>query len=272
MSEAASSDVTKKTGGGLRVAVLFLAVVLLAAGVGLMLAAPFLFRAGLIDLGMAMGGLQQVVLWCALVATALGLVGLVLSFLGAKHRAGIVAVLVSAGAGMVAGSLYGNTISREDLPPIHDVQTDWSLPVAFTEATLKAREAAGAVRVRDDAMTGEGQGRWSHMLFRDAQAAFYDDVKPLSVQARPADVTRAAAKAAERLGWEVTLSDPESGVVEAVYRSPWYELVHDIAVRVTPGGSGSRVDVRAVSRNAGHDMGVNASLVKQMLSETLLAL
>ena len=56
MTSADGSEV-KRQGGGIRVAVLFGAVVLFLAGVGLMVTAPFLFRWGVVDLMMAMGGL-----------------------------------------------------------------------------------------------------------------------------------------------------------------------------------------------------------------------
>lgn len=267
------SSETERKGGGIRVAVLFGACVLFFASVVMMVVAPFLFRWGVVDLVTAMGVLQKAALWSAVGAIGLGLVGLVLSFIGAKHRAGIVAVLVTAAAGMAAGGLYGRAMQRDDLPPIHDVQTDWNLPVAFTEATLKEREKTGAVKVRDDAMIGEGHGRWSGMSFAEAQAKFFDDVKPLVLQAPVPEVTRAAAKATGRMGWQVTKLDPESGVVEAVYRSAWYELVYDIAIRVFPEKTGgSRVDVRSTSRTPGHDMGENAALVKQLLDEIVMAL
>lgn len=267
----ASQD--KRQGGGIRVAVLFGACFLFVASVAMMIIAPFLFRLGVVDLVTAMGVIQKAALWSAVGAIGLGVVGLVLSFIGAKHRAGIVAVLVTAAAGMAAGGLYGRVMQREDLPPIYDVQTDWNLPVAFTEATLKEREKAGAVKVRDDAMIGEGHGRWSGMSFAEAQSKFFDDVKPLVLPGSEPDVTRAAAKAAERMGWQVTKMDPESGVVEAVYRSAWYELAYDIAIRVFPDDKGgSRIDVRSTSRTAGHDMGENAALVKQFLDELVMAL
>jgi fatty-acyl-CoA synthase len=76
----------------------------------------------------------------------------------------------------------------------------------------------------------------------------------------------------ERLGWRGTRTNPDSGVVEGLYRSPWYELIHDVAVRVVMEGQGSRVDIRAVSRLPGHDMGENASLVRQLINEIVLAL
>lgn len=273
MTRTDVSGESERQGGGIRVAVLFGACVLFVASVVLMIAAPFLFRWGVVDLATAMGFLQKAALWSAVGAIGLGVVGLALSFIGHKHRAGIVAVLVTAAAGMAAGGLYGRAMSREDLPPIHDVQTDWDLPVAFTEATLKEREKSGAVKVRDDAMIGEGHGRWSDMTFAAAQGKFFDDVKPLVLQAPVPQVTHAAAKAAERMGWQVTKSDPDFGVVEAVYRSAWYELVYDIAIRVMPEeAGGSRVDVRSTSRMAGHDMGENAALVKQFLDEIVMAL
>lgn len=270
-----SADVSdvKRQGGGIRVAVLFVAVALFVVSVTLMVAAPLLFRAGAIDLATAMGDFQKYALWCAAGAMGLGLIGLVMAFIGHKHRAGIVAVLVTAAAGMAAGGMYNRIITRSDLPPIYDVQTDWNLPVAFTEAKLKEREKAGAVKVRDDAVVGEGEGRWSGMRFSEAQAKFFDDIKPLVLQASVPDVTRAAVKAAERMGWQVTKSDPDAGVVEALFKSPWYELEHDIAVRVLPEPTGgARVDVRSTSRLAGHDMGGNGALVKQFLDEVVMAL
>lgn len=258
--------------GAVRVTVLVLAVFLLILGGALLALGPLLFRMRLIDLVTAMEGVQLVAFWCLAGAVGLGLLGLVTAFIGSKHRAGIVAVLVTAAAAMGAGSIYGREVSRDDLPPIYDAQTDWSRPVAFTEATLKSRADAGAVKVRDDAIVGEGNGRWTGMSFADAQAAFFKDVKPLLLNAPPADVTAAAARAMERMGWRVTNSDAAAGVVEGVFRSPWYELEHDVAVRVTMEGQGSRVDIRATSRVPGHDMGGNAMLVKELTDEIVLAL
>ncbi len=258
--------------GMLRIVVLGLSLLLLVVGVALLALGPLFFRMRLVDLATAMDGMQQVALWSLIGAVGLGLVGLVLAFVGAKHRAGIVGVLLVAASGMAAGGVYGRTVSRDDLPPIHDAQTDWSQPVAFTEATLKARAESGAVRVRDDALVPEGNGRWTGLPFSQAQAVVYGDIEPLVLTASPAAVAEAAVRAAERRGWRVTTRDIEGGVVEAVYRSPWYELEHDVAVRVVAEGSGSRIDVRATSRLPGHDMGANASLVKQMIDEIVMAL
>lgn len=266
-------DVTQKNrSGGPRVAVLALGLVLLVIGGALLLAGPALFALGLVDLETAGVGLQHVALWVLVAALGAGAIGFLLAIIGRKHRAGIVAVLIMIPAGMAAGSLYNRSVSAAALPPINDVQTDWTRPVAFTEATLRERAKANAIRVRDDALVPEGNGQWSGMRYSDAQAAVYKDLEPLIVKQGVAEATAAAAKAADRLGWQVTVNNPRGGVVEAVYRSPWYNLPHDIAVRITREGEGSRIDVRSTSRLPGHDLGDNAAQVKQLIDEMALQL
>lgn len=273
MTEASQARARERSGRTLRVVILALAVVLLAVGALMLVAGPMLFRMGLIDLVTARGSFMTLTMWVMLGAVALGLVGLVMAFVSGRHRSGIVAVLVTAAAGMSAGGIYSRTVaSQDELPPINDAQTDWSNPIAFTEATLKDRAAAEAVRVRDDAVIAENAGRWAGQSFAAAQQAFYNDLQPLLLEAKPAAVTQAAVRAMGRLGWKVTHQDIEGGVVEGVYKSPWYELVHDVAVRVVMEGQGSRVDIRSTSRLPGHDMGENAGAVRQLLNEIVLAL
>jgi fatty-acyl-CoA synthase len=199
-------------------------------------------------------------------------VGFFLSIAGKRQRGAIVGLLVLVAAGIGGGALFGQNVMRGEFPPIHDVQTDWSMPVAFTEATLSARRAENAVQIRDDAVIPENRGRWSGKTVAAAQAEFYRDLKPLVVKAPPADATVAAANAAKRLGWDVMLSEPSAGIVEAVHHSRWYGLAADISVRVVQEGQGSRIDVRSTSRQPGPDMGANASRVQQLLDEIAFAL
>lgn len=270
MSEAEAAPASR--GGLVRVGVLALAVLLLAVGALLLFAGPTLYRMGLVDLDGARYGLQQWAMYVMAGAGALALVGFLMALLGKKQRAAIVGVLVMVAAGVAGGTLYGQQVLRADLPPINDVQTDWSLPVAFTEKLLKAREAEEAVRVRDDAVVGEGEGKWTGMSYAEAQSKFYTDIQPLMVKQSAPEATVAATKAAQRMGWDVMMSDPPGGVMEAVYHSPWYDLVYDIAVRVTPQETGARVDVRSTSRTPGRDMGENATQVKQLIDEIALEL
>ncbi len=269
MSERAAAA---RPGGGLCRLVLAAGVVLLIAGAALVGAGPLLFRAGAVDLETARSGLGQAAFYAFAAAGASSVAGLLLSRAGKSQRSAIVSVLVLVAAGTGGGALFGQSVMREQFPPIHDVQTDWGQPVAFAERTLQVRAAAEAVRIRDDAVIPEGEGEWAGKSFAAAQAEFYKDLKPLIVAASPADATVAAADAAKRLGWDVMLSDPPSGLMEAVHHTRWYGLTADISVRVTPEGDGSRIDARSASRHAGPDMGANAARVKQLLDEIAFAL
>ena len=262
----------KNLSGGPRVAVLVLGVLLLTIGGVLLIAGPTLFRMGLVDLDVARNGIQHAAMWVMLGAVAAGLIGLLLAAIGRKHRAGIVAILLMIPAGMAAGSLYNRTISMAARPPINDVQTDWSRPVAFTETTLRERANVDAIRVRDDALVPEGQGKWSGMRYAEAQAAVYNDLQPLMVKQSVAEAAAVAVQAAERMGWLVTVNNPRGGIVEAVYHSPWYDLAGDVAIRMVREGDVTRIDVRSTSRLAGHDMGENAGQAKQIIDDMALQL
>jgi uncharacterized protein (DUF1499 family) len=267
-----TGDAAPTKGGALRRGILGLGVILLVAGAALVAAGPFLFRIGVVDLKMATAGVGQAALGSFVAAGLAGVLGFFLSIAGKRQRGAIVGLLVLVAAGIGGGALFGQNVMRGEFPPIYDVQTDWNLPVAFTETTLQVRRAENAVQIRDDAVIPEDQGKWSGKSFAAAQTEFYRDLKPLVVKVQPADATVAAAKAAKRLGWDVMLSEPSAGVVEAVHHSRWYGLAADISIRVTQEAQGSRIDVRSTSRQPGPDMGANASRVTQLLDEIAFAL
>ena len=268
MSEATG----ERRGRSWRVRVLALGVLLLVIGILLIVSGPALFRMGLVDRDTGRFGMTGIAMYVLLAAVAVGLVGLIMSVVGRKHRAAIVGILLMMAAGMGSGTLYAQATMKDQLPPINDVQTDWALPVAFTEKALRERENHGAIRVRDDAVVPEGNGEWSGMSFAEAQSKFYIYIKPLIVKQAPPQATLVAAEAARRMGWDVMLESPPEGMMEAVYHTPWYDLVYDIAVRVTPEGQGSRIDVRSTSRTNDRDMGEGATQIKQLIDEMALEL
>ena len=63
-------------------------------------------------------------------------------------------------------------------------------------------------------------------------------------------------------GWTVVDSDPASGRIEANETSRWFRFVDDVVIRVTADGSGSRIDIRSVSRQGRSDFGVNARRIR----------
>ena len=68
------------------------------------------------------------------------------------------------------------------------------------------------------------------------------------------------------MGWTIVAADDTAGRIEASDRSRWFGFTDDIVIRITPSGSGSRVDVRSSSRLGRSDFGVNAARVRAYLA------
>ena len=69
------------------------------------------------------------------------------------------------------------------------------------------------------------------------------------------------------MGWTIVAADDTASRIEASDRSRWFGFTDDIVIRITPGGSGSRVDVRSSSRLGRSDFGVNAARIRAYLAE-----
>lgn len=256
---------------GARLYLLWVAAAMFLGGCSLLLAGPALYRLGLADVGFAMWGLSGVSMWVFASGGAVSLVAILVNVMSPPRRGAAPAAALALVCLIGVLRLQAFDLERESLPPLHDVQTDWTQPVSFTVRALEVREAAGAAPIRDDAVFPEEAGVWAGRSFSEAQSVVYD-LKPVRVGVPPPEATLAVAEAAERLGWAVMLNDPPGGQVEAVHYSRWYGLASDIAVRISPDGNGSRIDVRAASRQTGPDMGANASLIKSLIDEVSFAL
>jgi uncharacterized protein (DUF1499 family) len=227
-----------------------LAGVVAAVGGALALAGPLLATLGLLaPLGgfglFALGGL-------------LGLLGLLLGALGLRATRGgrpgrgaawfAVVVGGAAAAVLIAGALAGRGVPR-----INDITTDPDDPPVFEAAAAEERN-----RGRDMAYPAE---------FAAIQREAYGDLAPLRLDVAPSEAFERARHAAEALGWEVTLADPQRGVLEARSVSRVFRFVDDVAVRVRPAEGGSVVDVRSKSRDGRGDLGVNAERIRAFRAE-----
>ncbi len=250
-----------------------LAAVLAEAGVAALAAGPLFYRMGVWSLDMATAGVGEIAQYILLAGLALSLVGLAASVATKKQRSGIASVLLATATAYGFGHIFSEAQMRGNTPPIWDAQTDWSRPVAFTEKTLSDREKAGAASIRDDAVIPASGGKWAGKTVAAASREAYDLPPPLTIKnISVAQATATAATAAERTELKVVLRDPVAGAVEATQTTPWYGLVSDVAIRITPEGDGVRIDVRSASRAPEHDMGANAALVKELIDEIALEL
>ena len=84
------------------------------------------------------------------------------------------------------------------------------------------------------------------------------------VDLEPAQAYQLALRVADDLGWRIVDANPPNlrvdGVaqIEALDRSLLFGFVDDIAIRIRPLASQTRIDVRSISRVGKHDFGANA--------------
>ncbi len=174
---------------------------------------------------------------------------------GGKRRLKRLAVaLPGVAVGVAVLFVIGNMwIKARTLPPIHDITTDISNPPQFA-ALLPLRAEA-----TNSAVYGGAE-----VAIKQLQA--YPDIKPLILNA-PADQAYDEALAtARRMGWDIVSDDKKDLRIEATDTTFWFGFTDDIAIRVTPAGQRSIIDIRSESRVGRSDLGKNADRIRDFLA------
>jgi uncharacterized protein (DUF1499 family) len=136
--------------------------------------------------------------------------------------------------------------------PIHDVTTDIFDPPAF-QALLPERQKA------------PNGAAYGGMEVAKVQQKAYPDIHTLVLKVPPDKAMQLAIDAARSSGWNIVASGSASGRIEATATTTWFGFKDDVVVRIRPEGSGSRVDVRSVSRVGEGDLGANAARIREFL-------
>jgi uncharacterized protein (DUF1499 family) len=182
-----------------------------------------------------------------LVALLLGTVALVItrpaSGVGGRRQA-LTAVGIGLGIfvlvlGINSGGMGG--------PRINDITTDMVDPPAYVAIARIESD-------RDYTYPGED--------FASQQEAAYPDVMSWELALPPDQAFAAARQAALDLGWEIVEEDPAGGRLEAMDTTALFRFVDDIVVRIRPGRTGSRIDMRSKSRDGKGDVGANAARIR----------
>jgi len=173
---------------------------------------------------------------------------------GGKNRGAATSV---ASLGVILGVLtaaggYGWLRQAQRAPLLHDVTTDLENPPLFQAlVSLRASAANSLARTRE---------------VDQLQRQHYADLAPVTVAQPPRLVFDRSHLIAENQGWQIVTADPGAGRIEATDTTAWFGLTDDIVVRLTPWGTGTRVDVRSVSREGTSDLGTNARRIRRFLA------
>ena len=185
-------------------------------------------------------------------AGALAVIWLVLALVG-RSAVGLGSVLMA--LVIAAGAAYfpiSMKLKADSLPFIHDVTTDTANPPIFVAiAPIRADAPNGVDYKTDPALQQKG----------------YADIQPVTSDLAPAAFFEKALKVAKDMGWEIAAVSPEQGRIEATDTTAWWGFKDDIVIRVAAEGSGSRLDIRSMSRVGKSDVGKNAERIRAFIEK-----
>lgn len=198
--------------------------------------------------------IMLVVLVAAIVAFVLGVIGIIATRPGSSRRG-----FAQALAGLVISLIVlfppvNLVINGFRLPPIHDISTDTENPPVFV-AILPLRQNA------------DNPSQYGGPEIAAQQHKAYPNVRAGMINIPPQQAFDRALAAARDMGWEIVDSNPSDGRIEATATTFWFGFKDDVVVRVTPAVSGSRIDVRSVSRVGTSDVGANAKRIEKYVKK-----
>tara|TARA_R110002167_G_scaffold3614_1_gene17494 strand:+ start:12975 stop:13700 length:726 start_codon:yes stop_codon:yes gene_type:complete len=141
----------------------------------------------------------------------------------------------------------------KSLPFIHHVSTDTINPPKF--------QAIVALR-------GEGSNplEYDSEKLAPLQKAAYPKVKTIISELSAEQAFANAVDTAVNLGWEIVAKHAEQGIIEATDTTLLWGFKDDVVIRIQATTTGSKVDLRSISRIGGTDLGANAKRVESFIS------
>jgi len=196
----------------------------------------------------------------ASLAIVAALVGLVISMGAGLWRRAFTALVVGI---LTMGAFICIGGQAKKAPPIHDVATDWSQPLMFSDTVMKDRGPDANPVIPNPVATA---GPLAGQKIADVNARTCPGAKPVVLARAPADAYATAKAALTKDGLKVVTDDPATGRLEAVATSFWYGFKDDVVVRVKPQGGGSRIDLRSISRVGLSDLGQNCKRITGLVA------
>lgn len=191
--------------------------------------------------------------WAAFIGLAVAALALVLLLVPRTRASGAGRLLLALVVGMgVAFVPWNGMRQARTVPPIHDITTDTERPPEFVAILPLRADAPNAAE-------------YAGAEVAQAQIEAYPDLRAHRIDAAPADAFERALQTARDMGWEIVAADAAAGRIEATDTTFWFGFKDDVVIRLEADGSGSRVDVRSVSRVGQSDVGTNAKRIRAYL-------
>lgn len=227
-------------------------VIAALAGIALLLAGPG-YRLGLWEFRPAfsiMGGAA----YAGLAGAGLSLIGALIARPGGKRR-GLALAVCGVGIGLLTAVLpWSWRQTAQSLPLIHDITTDLENPPVFVDILPLRADAPNTAEYGGPDLAAQ-------------QREGYPDLGPLILSDPPQQAFERAVAAAQDMGWAIVATVPAEGRLEATDTTFWFGFKDDVVVRVSQAESGSRIDVRSVSRVGRSDVGTNAKRIVAYLAQ-----
>lgn len=192
--------------------------------------------------------------WSGLASAAVSLLAILIGLRGGHRRALVFGIHGLIVGGIVFGVPSYLVKEGRKLPQIHDITTDTDNPPRFVAVLPLRTNAANPAEYAGAELAAQ-------------QKKGYPDLAPATLNMPPRAAFDRALEAARAAGWEIVAAVPEDSRIEATATTAWFGFKDDVVIRITPSGSGSRVDVRSVSRVGRSDLGANARRIAEFLRQ-----
>ena len=156
---------------------------------------------------------------------------------------------------MILGPAIANIINEPTrYPPIHDITTDTQTPPQFVF------------------LTDERPGSKNTLVYGGEEVAqqqlkAFPNIKSLTSNLSAGQAYDKAIAIANSMGWQIVAKNSDLYTIEATARTTFFNFADDVVIRVSPEESGSRIDIRSVSRIGRGDRGVNAKRITEFTKQ-----
>ncbi len=190
----------------------------------------------------------------SLIAAGLSLVGCIWSGLSGSRIGFALALVALLSSLTVAGTLWHWKQKAQALPRIHDITTDTEKPPSFVAILPLRKDAANPSEYGGPEIAAR-------------QRSGYPGIGPAILSLSANDAFQKALSTAIKMGWQIVDANQAEGRIEATDTTFWFGFRDDVVIRITPERSGSRIDLRSVSRVGVSDAGTNARRIEVFLKK-----